>query len=187
MSISLEGRVALRDLMAQAWQQVEGQAREMLKRSIEGLLKAERDRRVGDAQQQGEKVYRWGYTVRKCWTTLWGGRAVRVPRLRGRRSGLAGKVSASRLGRCLVRADGGGAEPVQGGAVGAPFLRGEPVGGDDWSGAEPSAGRSREAAAGAFAGGGIRGAGGGWGVYPLPAARRTGGARGGIAGGGGGA
>jgi transposase-like protein len=71
--------------MAQAWQQVEGQAREMLKRAVEGLLVAERDRRVREAKQQGERVYRWGYTVRKCWTTLWGSlEQVRVPRLRGR-------------------------------------------------------------------------------------------------------
>jgi hypothetical protein len=32
--------------MEQAWQQVEGQARDMLKRAVEGLLVAERDRRV---------------------------------------------------------------------------------------------------------------------------------------------
>lgn len=85
MTISLEGRIALRELMAQAWQRVEGQAREMLKGSIQGLLQAERDRRVSEAKQRGEKVYRWGYTVRKCWTTLWGSlEQVRVPRLRGR-------------------------------------------------------------------------------------------------------
>jgi putative transposase len=85
MTVSLEGRIALRELMSQAWQEVEGQAREMLKRSIEGLLQAERDRRVSAAKQRGEKVYRWGYTVRKCWTTLWGTlQQVRVPRLRGR-------------------------------------------------------------------------------------------------------
>lgn len=85
MTISLEGRIALRELMLQAWQRVEGQAREMLKRSVEGLLQAERDRRVTEAKQRGEKVYRWGYTVRKCWTTLWGSlEQVRVPRLRGR-------------------------------------------------------------------------------------------------------
>jgi putative transposase len=85
MTISLEGRVALGELMEQAWQQVEGQAREMLKRAVEGLLLAERDRRVTQAKQRGEKVYRWGYTVRKCWTTLWGNlEQVRVPRLRGR-------------------------------------------------------------------------------------------------------
>ncbi len=83
MCISPNGRVALRELMEQAWQQVEGQARGMLKRAVEGLLQAERDRRVSEAKQRGEKVYRWGYTVRKCWTTLWGGlEQVRVPRLR---------------------------------------------------------------------------------------------------------
>jgi putative transposase len=71
--------------MEQAWCEVEGQARAMLKRSVEGLLQAERDRRVAEARQCGEKVYRWGYTVRKCWTTLWGSlQQVRVPRLRGR-------------------------------------------------------------------------------------------------------
>jgi len=85
MCISPEGRVALRELMEQAWQQVEGQAREMLKRAVEGLLVAERDRRVSQARERGEKMYRWGYTVRKCWTTLWGSlEQVRVPRLRGR-------------------------------------------------------------------------------------------------------
>lgn len=85
MCISPNGRVALRELMEQAWQQVEGQARGMLKRAVEGLLQAERDRRVSEAKQRGEKVYRWGYTVRKCWTTLWGSlEQVRVPRLRGR-------------------------------------------------------------------------------------------------------
>ncbi len=84
MTLSLAGRLTLRELMEQAWQQVEGQARGMLKRAVEGLLQAERDRRVAEAQQRGEKVYRWGYTVRKCWTTLWGNlEQVRVPRLRG--------------------------------------------------------------------------------------------------------
>lgn len=84
MTLSLTGRLPLRELLEQAWQQVEGQAREMLKRSVEGLLQAERDRRVAEAKQRGEKVYRWGYTVRKGWTTLWGSlEQVRVPRLRG--------------------------------------------------------------------------------------------------------
>jgi transposase-like protein len=84
MTISLSRRVTLRELMEQAWRQVEGQAQELLKRAIEGLLLAERDRRVAEARRQGEKVYRWGYTVRKCWSTLWGNlEQVRVPRLRG--------------------------------------------------------------------------------------------------------
>lgn len=85
MTVSLEGRLTLREVIEQAWQEVEGQARGMLQRAVEGLLLAERDRRVSEAQQRGEKVYRWGYTVRKCWTTLWGSlEQVRVPRLRGR-------------------------------------------------------------------------------------------------------
>ena len=46
--------------MAQAWQRVEEQAREMLKQSVEGLLQAERDRRVSEAKQRGEKVYPLG-------------------------------------------------------------------------------------------------------------------------------
>lgn len=84
MTISLSRRVTLRELMEQAWKQVEDQAQELLKRAVEGLLLAERDRRVAEARRQGEKVYRWGYTVRKCWSTLWGNlEQVRVPRLRG--------------------------------------------------------------------------------------------------------
>jgi integrase-like protein len=56
----------------------------LIKRSVEGLLLAERDRRIAEARQRGEQVYRWGYAVRKCWTTLWGSlEQVRVPRLRG--------------------------------------------------------------------------------------------------------
>ena len=58
MSVSLNARIALRELMEQAWREVEGQACAMLKRSVEGLLQAERDRRVSQAQQRGEKVYR---------------------------------------------------------------------------------------------------------------------------------
>lgn len=85
MTVCLNRRLTLREVMEQAWREVEGQARAMLKRSVEGLLQAERDRRVNQSRERGEKVYRWGYTVRKCWTTLWGSlEQVRVPRLRGR-------------------------------------------------------------------------------------------------------
>jgi transposase-like protein len=71
--------------MEQAWQQVRDQVLGLVKRTVEGLLVAERDQRLAEARQQGEKAYRWGYTVRKCWTTLWGSLSqVRVPRLRGR-------------------------------------------------------------------------------------------------------
>jgi transposase-like protein len=84
MTISLSGRLPLQRLVEQAWEQVEGQARGILQRAVEGLLLAERDRRVAEATRRGEKIYRWGYTVRKCWSTLWGSlEQVRVPRLRG--------------------------------------------------------------------------------------------------------
>ena len=79
---------------------------------------------------------------------------------RRRGSGPAAKVSASRPRRCLVRAHRRRAKPGQGAAVAAAFFRGQPVGGHDGGGAEPSAGRSGEAAAGAFARGrGISGLG----------------------------
>ena len=82
--LSLPGRLTLRDLFKQAWDEVQQSVLEQLRRTIEGLLTAERDRRVVEARQRGEKVYRWGYTVRKCWSTLWGMlQQVRVPRLRG--------------------------------------------------------------------------------------------------------
>lgn len=79
-----QGRISLRDVVQQGWEQLRGQFLDQLRRTIEGLLQAERDRRLGQFQQQGQKVYRWGYTVRKCWQTLWGVlEQVRVPRLRG--------------------------------------------------------------------------------------------------------
>src|SRR5258706_1873210 len=65
MTVSLKGRVALQELMVQAWQQVEGQARGMLKRPLDGLLQAERDRRVAASHQRVQKAYLCGYTVRK--------------------------------------------------------------------------------------------------------------------------
>ncbi len=84
MTLSLNRRVPLQEVVQQAWRQIEAQTRGMLKRAVEGLLEAERDRRVAEARERGERVYRWGYTVRKCWTTLWGSlEQVRVPRLRG--------------------------------------------------------------------------------------------------------
>ena len=53
MSVSLEARAALRKLLAQVWRMVEEQAWEMLKQAVEGLLLADRDRRVGEARQRG--------------------------------------------------------------------------------------------------------------------------------------
>jgi putative transposase len=82
---SQAGRLALRDVIEQGWEQLQGGFLEQLKKTIEGLLAAERDRRVAERRERGEKIYRWGYTVRKCWQTAWGAlEQVRVPRLRGR-------------------------------------------------------------------------------------------------------
>lgn len=82
---SQTGRLALGDVIEQGWKQLQGGFLEQLKKTIEGLLAAERDRRVAERRERGEKIYRWGYTVRKCWQTAWGAlEQVRVPRLRGR-------------------------------------------------------------------------------------------------------
>ncbi len=79
------GRLALADVIEQGWKQLQGGFLEQLKKTIEGLLAAERDRRVAERRERGEQVYRWGFTVRKCWQTAWGAlQQVRVPRLRGR-------------------------------------------------------------------------------------------------------
>src|SRR5882762_10386288 len=148
MFISPNGRVALRELMEQAWQQVEGQAREMLKRAVEGLLVAERDRRVSEAKQRGEKVYRWGYTVRKCWTTLWGNwEQVRVPRLRGREEiGLLERYERHSLDQMLFALTVGGLSQRK--VVGwvRRFFGRDVVAGHDRSGAGASATASRAAA-----------------------------------------
>ncbi len=110
MTLSLNRRVALREVMQQAWQQIEGQTRGMLKRAVEGLLEAERDRRVAEARERGEKAYRWGDTVRKCWQTLWGSlEQVRVPRLRGREEiGLVEKYQRHALDEVLFALAVGG-------------------------------------------------------------------------------
>jgi putative transposase len=82
---TLEGKLTLKQVVEQGFAEIEAQFLGQLKRVVEGLLVAERDRRIAELQRQGQKVYRWGYTVRKCWTTLWGTlEQVRVPRLRGR-------------------------------------------------------------------------------------------------------
>jgi putative transposase len=82
---SQTGRLALRDVIEQGWKQLQDGFLRHLRQTIEGLLAAERDRRVAQCRERGEKVYRWGYTVRKCWQTAWGTlEQVRVPRLRGR-------------------------------------------------------------------------------------------------------
>lgn len=82
---TLEGKLTLKQVVEQGFAEIRQGFLEQLKGTIEGLLGAERDRRIAQFRQQGQKVYRWGYTVRKCWQTLWGAlQQVRVPRLRGR-------------------------------------------------------------------------------------------------------
>ena len=108
--LSLNERLTLRDLIEQGWKQVQQEVLEQLRRTIEGLLAVERDRRVAEARQGGQKVYRWGYTVRKCWTTLWGTlHQIRVPRLRGAAEiGLLEKYQRHDLGQVLFALTVGG-------------------------------------------------------------------------------
>ena len=55
MSVDSE-RIALSQMVEQGWNQVREQVLEQLKRTIEGLLQAERDQRIAQRRQQGEKV-----------------------------------------------------------------------------------------------------------------------------------
>ena len=68
---TLEGKLTLKQVVEQGFAEIRQSFLERLKNTVEGLLEAERDRRVTALRQEGKKVYRWGYTVRKCWTTLW--------------------------------------------------------------------------------------------------------------------
>ena len=86
---TLTGRLALKDVIEQGWKQLQSGFLNQLRQTLEGLLVAERDRRVAECRQRGEKVHRWCYTVRKCLQTLWGAlEQVRIPRCgAGKRSG----------------------------------------------------------------------------------------------------
>jgi transposase-like protein len=109
--VTLEGNLTLKQVVEQGFEEIRQGFLGLLKKSIEGLLKGERDRRVAALRQQGEKVYRWGYTVRKCWTTLWGALlGVRVPRLRSRDAevGLLEKYQRHALGDVLFALTVGG-------------------------------------------------------------------------------
>lgn len=105
-----ESRLSLKEVVQQGWEQLRGQFLDQLRRTIEGLLQVERDRRRAQLEQQGQKVYRWGYTVRKCWQTLWGAlEQVRVPRLRGRQEiGLLEKYQRHSLEEVLFALTVGG-------------------------------------------------------------------------------
>jgi transposase-like protein len=101
-------------LVEQGFEQIRQLFLGQLKKAIEGLLQAERDRRVVELQRQGQTVYRWGYTVRKYLSTLWGVlEQVRVPRLRQGRSGegevgLLEKYQRHALGEVLFALTVGG-------------------------------------------------------------------------------
>jgi len=107
---TLEGKLTLKQVVEQGFEEMRQSFLGQLKATIEGLLRAERDRRVAELQQQGQKAYRWGYTVRKCWQTLWGAlEQVRVPRLRGREEiGLLEKYQRHALGDVLFALTVGG-------------------------------------------------------------------------------
>jgi putative transposase len=108
---TLEGKLTLKQVVEQGFEEIRQGFLEQLKGTIEGLLEAERDRRVEALRQQGQKVYRWGYTVRKCWQTLWGAlEQVRVPRLRSREEelGLMEKYQRHALGDVLFALTVGG-------------------------------------------------------------------------------
>ena len=110
MTATLSDTLTLPQVLQQAWVQVQDQVRELLKRAIEGFLAAERGRHVAQRRAAGEKVYRWGYTVRKHWQTQWGSIAqVRVPRLRGAAEiGLLEKYQRHALGEVLFALTVGG-------------------------------------------------------------------------------
>ena len=108
---TLEGNLTLKQVVEQGFEQIRQSFLEQLKKTIEGLLESERDRRVAALRQQGQKVYRWGYTIRKCWTTLWGAlQGVRVPRLRSQSEevGLLEKYQRHALGEVLFALTVGG-------------------------------------------------------------------------------
>ena len=117
-----ERRRSLKEVVQQGWDQVRDQFLEQLRGTIEGLLEAERDRRLAQFRQQGQKVYRSGYTTRKCWQTLWGAlQQVRVPRLRGRQEvGLLEKYQRHSLEEVLLALAAGASGPRRGSTSSAP-------------------------------------------------------------------
>ena len=55
-----ERRRSLKEVVQQGWDQVRDQFLEQLRGTMEGLLEAERDRRLAQFRQQRQKVYRSG-------------------------------------------------------------------------------------------------------------------------------
>jgi hypothetical protein len=56
--LSLPGRLTPGDLFKQAWNEVQQSVLGQLRRTIEGLLSAERDRRVAEARARGDGARR---------------------------------------------------------------------------------------------------------------------------------
>ncbi len=91
---TLEGKLALKQVVEQGFEEIRQGFLEELKKAIEALLRAERDRHIAALRQEGKQVYRWGYTVCKFWQRQGGSlEQVHVPRLRGRQEGWEGGVS----------------------------------------------------------------------------------------------
>jgi len=99
MTVSLDRRLTLRALMETSLAAGGKDRHEtMLKGAVEGLLLAERDRRVAEAHAPWREGVPLGlHRGAKCWTTLWGSlEQVRVPRLRGwKEIGAAGALRAA--------------------------------------------------------------------------------------------
>jgi hypothetical protein len=84
MTVCLNRRLTLRELMEQAWHEVEGQARTMVKRSVEGVVAG----RTGPARDRGQAARRESVPVgihgAEVWDDPVGKSGAGVPRLRGR-------------------------------------------------------------------------------------------------------
>jgi len=151
------------------------------------LLLAERDRRVAEATRRGEKVYRWGYTVRKCWTTLWGSlEQVRVPRLRGwKEIGLLERYERHGLDEVLFALTVGGLSQRKVVDWVRRFLRRDAFASDHWRGLRASATADCAAAQRADPAPAISCPRGGWNLFALSAERFAGRTQRGAAGSGG--
>ena len=120
MTVSLEGRVALRELMAQALQRWKGR-RGNAEASLEGLLLAERDRRVSRGPAAGRESLPLGLHGAEVLDDAVGelGAGTGSAPTRARRDRAGGKISAPRFGQMLFALTVGGLEPAQGGGLGA--------------------------------------------------------------------
>jgi len=100
--------------------------RTMLKGAVEGLLLAERDRRVAEATRRGRGRCTLGFTCAQVLTTLWGSlEQVRVPRAaRVERDRAAGAYDTAWLDEVLFALTVGGLSQRKGGGLGAAILGG---------------------------------------------------------------